>query len=165
MGSDARTRSSPLMEVVLHPASEADLNDVAALERQCYADPWPATAFAALPDNPRVFFTVARRPGTDALIGYAIAWYVLDEGELANIAVAPGARRHGIGRTLLAAVLSDAADREVRDLYLEVRQSNAAARQLYSAHQFEEVGRRKAYYRSPVEDALILRRTLKPQLS
>jgi len=154
-----------LSGIVLRVGSVADLNDVAALERQCYADPWPAGAFAALPDNPRVFFAVARRAGSGALVGYAIAWYVLDEGELANLAVAPHDRRRGIGRTLLGAVVADAVDREVRELYLEVRQSNAAARQLYAAHEFEEVGRRKAYYRSPVEDALILRRTLKPQLS
>jgi ribosomal-protein-alanine N-acetyltransferase len=154
-----------LSDISFSSGSVADLNDVAALERHCYADPWPAAAFTALPDNPRVFFTVARRTGSEDLVGYAIAWYVLDEGELANLAVAPTERRRGIGRALLEAVLSDAADREVRELYLEVRQSNTAARRLYAAHQFEQVGRRRAYYRSPVEDALILRRTLKPQLS
>ena len=134
------------------------------MERSSYADPWPASAFAALPDNPRVFFVVARsRPG-EPIVGYAIAWHVLDEGELANLAVAPASRRRGIGRALLHAVLEDSRQRGVRELYLEVRESNVAARQLYASHEFEQVGRRKEYYRSPVEDALILRRTLDAQL-
>lgn len=165
MGSSARSRPVSLSDVTLRQARPRDLTDVAALERQCYADPWPAAAFTALPGNPRVFFAVARRASSGHVAGYVIAWYVLDEGELANLAVAPGERRRGIGRVLLEAVIADALQRNVRDLYLEVRQSNTAARQLYAAHEFEEVGRRKAYYRSPVEDALILRRTLKPQLS
>jgi ribosomal-protein-alanine N-acetyltransferase len=149
---------------MLRQADIADLADVSTLERRCYADPWPPAAFTALPDNPRVFFAIARRQD-GRLAGYAIAWYVLDEGELANLAVAPDARRQGIGRALLDAVIADAVDREVRELYLEVRQSNAAARRLYATYEFQEVGRRKGYYRSPVEDALILRRTLKPQLT
>ena len=165
MGSDARSGSPAVSDLSLRPASVADLPDISALERHCYADPWPHTAFTALPDNPRVFFMVARRGREARLAGYAVAWYVLDEGELANLAVAEGDRRQGIGRVLLEAVISDATARRVRELYLEVRQSNIAARHLYAAHEFEEVGRRKRYYRSPVEDALILRRTLKPQLS
>jgi [ribosomal protein S18]-alanine N-acetyltransferase len=132
------------------------------MERVCYSDPWPASAFAALPDNAQVFFAVARDEGHDGdLVGYVIGWYVLDEGELANLAVAQEARRHGIGRSLLDAMLDDAASRAASRIFLEVRESNEAARQLYAQRDFEYVGRRKRYYRSPVEDALILRRTLK----
>jgi ribosomal-protein-alanine N-acetyltransferase len=164
MGSSARPRTAELTPVVLSRARLADLPEVSALERSCYADPWPASAFAVLPDNPRVFFTVARAEPGGRVAGYAVSWYVLDEGELANLAVSSSSRRRGIGRALLRAVLADAKERGIRELYLEVRQSNSAARELYAAHEFEEVGRRKEYYRSPVEDALILRRTLTPQL-
>ena len=131
------------------------------MERACYPDPWPAAAFASLPDNPRVCFVVAR-DDANRLTGYAIAWHVLDEGELANLAVAPEARRKGVASALLSAVLADAAERGTTRIFLEVRESNAAARALYSARGFDEVGRRKGYYRLPVEDALILRRTLTP---
>jgi ribosomal-protein-alanine N-acetyltransferase len=165
MGSSARSRTPGLTQVLLSRATLSDLPEVSALERACYADPWPASAFAVLPDNPRVFFTVARAEPAGPITGYAISWYVLDEGELANLAVSAGLRRRGIGRALVQAVLSDARAREIRELYLEVRQSNAAARELYAAHEFEQVGRRKEYYRTPVEDALILRRTLTPQLN
>lgn len=164
MGIGAWPRAARLTTVVLSKATTADLPEVAALERACYGDPWPASAFAALPENERVFFPVARLQPGGPVAGYAVAWYVLDEGELANLAVAGSSRRQGIGLALLRAVLSDATRRGVSQLYLEVRESNAAARALYAAQGFEEVGRRKGYYRSPVEDALILRRTLTPQL-
>ncbi len=148
--------------VLLRPATVADIHDVVAMERACYSDPWPASSFATLPANDRVFFVVARASESGELQGFAIAWYVMDEGELANLAVGPETRRRGIGQALLDAVTTDALGRGTSALYLEVRESNSAARQLYQAAGFEQVGRRKRYYRQPEEDALILRRTLTP---
>jgi len=75
-----------------------------------------------------------------------------------NVAVAPAKRRSGLGRGLVAEIISVMAARGVRQVYLEVRESNAAARALYAAQGFREVGRRKQYYRRPVEDAIVLRR-------
>jgi [ribosomal protein S18]-alanine N-acetyltransferase len=164
MGNPARRAAATLTGIVVRDAALADLPEVSALERVCYADPWPASAFASLPDNARVFFQVAEAQSNGRIAGYVVAWYVMDEGELANLAVTPNQRGQGIGRTLLDAVLADAGGRDVRRVYLEVRESNIAARELYASREFEEVGRRKGYYRTPTEDALILRRTLTPGL-
>jgi [ribosomal protein S18]-alanine N-acetyltransferase len=161
MGNGTRSRASDVTAVELQAATFADLPDVVELERRCYGDPWPASAFSALPDNASVFFHLTRDEANGSVTGYVIAWYVMDEGELANLAVAPDYRRRGIGTALLDAMLADALSRGVDKLYLEVRESNLAARHLYASRKFEEVGRRKQYYRSPQEDALILRRTLK----
>jgi ribosomal-protein-alanine N-acetyltransferase len=161
MGSGART-APPYVRVGLRLATSADLAEVVAMERVCYSDPWPASAFSALPDNPRVFFAVARDAEAGRLEGYGIAWFVADEGELANLAVTPQSRRRGVASMLLERILEASSLRGTRDLYLEVRESNASARALYGRNQFMEVGRRKSYYRSPTEDALIMRRTLKP---
>ena len=90
----------------------------------------------------------------------AFTWFAGDEGEIANLAVAPSARRHGIGAALLDASLGEARRRGVKQVYLEVRESNAAARALYERRGFSVVGRRKRYYRHPDEDALLLRRTI-----
>ena len=159
MGSGTRPAAARLTRAHIRPASEQDLAEVVALEQSCYADPWPSTAFASLPDNTRVFFAVAAAP-RNRVAGYVVAWYVMDEGELANLAVAPELRGQGIGKALLDAMLADARSRGTSDVYLEVRESNTAARKLYGTRGFVEIGRRKGYYRSPVEDALILRRTL-----
>jgi ribosomal-protein-alanine N-acetyltransferase len=144
--------------ITLRRASAGDLAEVASIERRCYSDPWPTTAFASLPDNPDVYFTVATQGHDGPVVGFVITWRVLDEGELANLAVDPLARRSGIGTQLLDAAISDATQRGVARIYLEVRESNAAARRLYASRNFAEVGRRKKYYRLPEEDALILRR-------
>jgi ribosomal-protein-alanine N-acetyltransferase len=143
--------------VTIRRATVTDVVDVAALERECYSDPWPASAFASLPENPVVFFVVAQRDSDGPLLGFAIVWQVLDEAELANLAVAKAARRQGVGAKLLDAVLENARRAATNRVYLEVRESNTAARRLYASRDFAEVGRRKKYYRTPVEDALILR--------
>jgi ribosomal-protein-alanine N-acetyltransferase len=83
-----------------------------------------------------------------------------DEGEIADLAVAPWARRRGVGGLLLDLAAADARDVGVRTLYLEVRESNAAAIALYESRGFGTIGRRRQYYRHPMEDALVLRRDL-----
>src|SRR5207249_4767423 len=80
-----------------------------------------------------------------------------DEGEILNLGVAPAHRRQGIGRALVQRVLQELAGLGVRTVYLEVRASNASARQLYESLGFGEVARRARYYRRPVEDAVVLR--------
>ena len=76
-----------------------------------------------------------------------------DEGEVLNLAVSPEFRRKGIARALFHAAHTELSG----TVFLEVRESNAAARQLYAAYGFGEIGRRARYYRRPVEDAVILR--------
>ena len=157
MGSRAWSVAT-LAGLIVRPASEDDVVEVAAMERRCFADPWPAAAFTSLPENPRVFFEVARSGMDGQLSGYVVGWHVMDEAELANLAVEPAARRRGVGRLLLDRMLDDARERGTTRVFLEVRESNEAARRLYASRGFAEVGRRKSYYRSPAEDALILRR-------
>jgi ribosomal-protein-alanine N-acetyltransferase len=110
-------------------------------------------------DDPRVRFSVACLPdgGVPAVAGYVVIWLVADEAELANLAVAPDRRRQGIGQYLLDAAMAEAVAGGAVSLYLEVRESNVAARALYGGRGFVAVGRRASYYRNPVEDALLLR--------
>lgn len=96
------------------------------------------------------------------VVGYVVAWLVVDEAEVANVAVAPEVRGRGVGARLLDDALAAARDRGAAVAYLEVRDSNAAARALYASRGFEQVGRRRNYYRKPVEDALVMRRELDP---
>lgn len=86
-----------------------------------------------------------------------VALEAADEGEILNLAVSPAGRRHGLGRALVEQAVATLRERGVGQIYLEVRESNAPARALYAARGFKEVGRRKQYYRRPVEDAIVLR--------
>jgi ribosomal-protein-alanine N-acetyltransferase len=151
----AARSAAPPEGVVLRPATAADLDTVVMIERVSFSDPpWSRRSFASLLDDPRVRFTVACMP---AVVGYVVMWLVADEAELANLAVAPDRRRQGIGQVLLDSAMAEALARGATSLYLEVRESNVAARALYGGRGFRAVGRRPAYYRNPLEDALLLR--------
>jgi len=142
--------------VLVRAAAAADLDAIVAIERASFADPWTRRAFAEVLSGGRVRFDVACAAG-GPVVGYVIAWFVADEGEIANLAVAPAHRRAGIAALLLAGVIAAARASGVVTLHLEVRESNASARALYAAFGFREAGRRRAYYRTPTEDALLLR--------
>ena len=150
----------PPVGLLLRPATAADLDAVVMIERVSFSDPpWSRRSFASLLDDPRVRFSVACLPGGvgPAVVGYVVIWLVADEAELANLAVAPDRRRQGIGQYLLDAAMAEAVAGGAASLYLEVRESNVAARALYGGRGFVSVGRRPSYYRNPAEDALLLR--------
>lgn len=145
-------------EVRIRPMRPDDLAEVMEIERAAYSTPWPESSFRGLLTRADADLLVAEVEGR--VSGYAICWAVLDQGELGNIAVAPEWRRRGIARRLLDAVVDAMRERGVRELYLEVRVSNHAAQGLYRQFAFNEVSRRRHYYSNPVEDALVMRRTL-----
>lgn len=149
--------------MTLRRAAATDLDAVVAIERASFTDPpWSRDSFLALVDSPRAYFTVACESLTDQVIGYVVAWFVADEAEIANLAVTPDRRGRGVGSRLLDAALTAARLAGARVVHLEVRDSNAAARALYGSRGFGTVGRRRHYYRDPVEDALLLRRDFTP---
>jgi [ribosomal protein S18]-alanine N-acetyltransferase len=141
-------------------ASLADLPEIVAIENTCFSDPWSTTSFGSVIDEPAVFFAVARDRAEAEIAGYVVAWFAADEGEIANLAVRQPTRRRGIGAALLDAAVHEGRRRRISAMYLEVRDSNTAARALYSTRGFEEVGRRRKYYHKPVEDAIVLRRSM-----
>jgi ribosomal-protein-alanine N-acetyltransferase len=147
------------MSIDVRPATIEDVGAVVAIEKAAFSDPWSENAFHEALSHPAVFFACARCGGDD-IAGYVVAWFAADEGEIANLAVSPIAWGGGVGRALLTSALDVAASRGASAVYLEVRDSNERARRLYRSSGFEEVGRRRRYYRHPVEDAIVLRRTM-----
>lgn len=138
----------------LRPARASDVSSLVRIEAAAFSDPWPASGFHSLLDARTSRMTVAERDGQ--VLGYSVVIVVQDEAELANIAVAEHARGEGIGRQLLSAVLEAARAEGVQSMYLEVRESNVAARSLYASLGFVSSGRRRGYYQEPDEDALVL---------
>ncbi len=131
---------------------------IAALEKRCFTDPWSEASVASELENPLGLWLVEEREGVVA--GYIGSQSVPPEADVMNVAVAPEFRRQGIASALLSALAARLAVQGIRSLTLEVRVSNAAARALYAAFGFAEIGRRKNYYLEPKEDALILRKEL-----
>jgi len=137
------------------PLTAADLEAVAAIERAVFTDPWSQQSFGDLLglDHVRGFVVEG---GQGVIVGYAVCSQVADEGEILNLATAPGARREGIGRALLAAVLRWLGERGAVKVFLEVRRSNEAAIAMYEAAGFATLGVRPNYYRRPTEDAVTM---------
>ncbi len=100
------------------------------------------------------------QPPAESLAGFALYSCAADEAELLLVAVDEAARRHGVADQMLSRAETEAAARGIRRLFLEVRESNEAARALYERFSFEAAGRRPRFYAEPEEDALIYRKEL-----
>ena len=145
-------------EVDLGPLTDDDLPDIVTLERECFSAPWPARSFYyALRDS--LVEALGARLGPD-LVGYVICRRTGGEFLIANLAVSPSRRRRGIGRRLLEQAIRLAEKHGSGWVVLDVRESNAAAIELYRSFGFRVQGRRINYYSSPVEDSLIMRKDL-----
>ncbi len=138
------------------PMQDADLDWVAGQDRLLYPFPWSAANFAdsmSAGYGCWVMFDGAQR------VGYAVLMMVLDEAHILNISVAAARQRGGCGRRLLGHLAAVARQNGARQLFLEVRPSNAPALALYQRAGFETIGRRKGYYPAAEgrEDALVMR--------
>lgn len=156
------------MGAVVRSAVPADLERVLAIARNCGTPAqWPEKEYTRIftPDphgghrmDPlgaysRLVLVIGEEQQVQ---GFIIGRLAGDQWEIENIAVERNLQRRGLGRQLLRAFLERARQRGSA-VFLEVRESNLAARNLYSALGFVPAGRRKAYYRTPEEDAVVLK--------
>lgn len=145
------------LPIQIVPMTAGHLDEIAALGRVCFPDPWSRNMLAEELDNALAAFLVAL-DAKGGIVGYAGLQVVLDEGYILNIAVTPERRRQGIAGKLLQVFLDFAQGNRLSFLTLEVRASNEAAIALYESRGFRETGRRRNYYEHPREDALIMTR-------
>ncbi|MGI6380471.1 MAG: ribosomal protein S18-alanine N-acetyltransferase [Anaerolineae bacterium] len=147
----------------LDPMRLRDVPAVVTLERRVFSAPWPASAFVyELTHNSHSHYHVLRRAAASGttlppgLLGYCGYWLALDEAHVATLAVHPGWRGRGLGELLFGTMVREARAAGAVMVTLEVRESNIAARNLYSKYGLEVTGRRRAYYTDNGEDALIM---------
>ncbi|MHB1341229.1 MAG: tRNA (adenosine(37)-N6)-threonylcarbamoyltransferase complex transferase subunit TsaD [Coriobacteriia bacterium] len=143
------------MTITVRPMVSRDLEAVLGIELKSFTLPWSPAQFAdelARPES-RIWL-VAEENG--ALVGFGGIMLAPDGAHVMNLATAPGARRRGVGRTLLLALGVAAHARGAAALTLEVRETNDAARSLYRASGFIEAGARPRYYEDTGEDAIIM---------
>jgi len=150
--------------MTIRPATSSDIEAMMALARtSASASHWSREQYQSLIlDCPtrRLALIAESSTSANALSGLLVAHHVAPEWELENIVVAADFRRNGIGKLLLDSLIAAARETNSQAVFLEVRESNAAARALYEECGFELNGRRKSYYSNPIEDAIHYRRAL-----
>ncbi len=136
-------------------ASHKHIADISVIEKLSFKIPWSLESITEeLTQNEAAVYFCAEANGK--VIGYAGMWQVCDEGHITNIAVHPEYRCSGVGNALVKALLSEAKERGIKALTLEVRDSNYTAQALYKKHGFTPAGKRMSYYADNNEDAIIM---------
>lgn len=134
---------------------EHDIEEVLEIERDLFTMPWPRATFLFEAGDTRNSYAIV---GTyeDAIAGYAIAWFMVRELHIGNIAVSRQLQGKGAGKQLLEHLLDEAFKRDLKHATLEVRASNVRAINLYRAYGFKAIALRRRYYIDNGEDALVM---------
>ena len=143
---------------MIRRAVKADIPKILEIENVSFSDPWEERSFNQVLDQENKYFFVEEIDSK--LAGYVVFETVFDEGHITNLAVAKPFQRKGVASRFLEKMIDLARSLKIKDIFLEVRESNKAAAQLYSKFGFREVGKRKGYYPKANEDALILKLSL-----
>jgi ribosomal-protein-alanine N-acetyltransferase len=153
----AQWREEPSAPGTLHPMTTARLDAVLAIEVAAYAFPWSRGNFidSLASGYPAQVLLDAR----GAMLGYFVAMGGVDEMHLLNITVAPAVQSRGHARQMIDALIALCREQPAHELWLEVRESNARARAIYTRLGFEQKGVRKGYYPAPFgrrENAVVM---------
>jgi ribosomal-protein-alanine N-acetyltransferase len=143
------------------PAAAVRAMEIARLHEALFDPRWSLSSIRFVLEQP-ASLTFAAETKDACLVGFVLARVAADEAEVLSIGVHSHWQRRGIGRCLLARIVSSAAERGATRLFLEVATDNAPALAFYRAHGLHRVGRRPAYYprQDRTADALVLARTL-----
>lgn len=140
--------------MIIRRMKEADIEQVTAIETQCFSLPWSANGFLEGICKEDNIFLVAEE--SERICGYLGLYVALDEGEITNVAVSSIYRGMGIGKNLVKECIENALSEGVNRIVLEVRVSNLPAIHVYESCGFVNVGVRKGFYDFPKEDAYIM---------
>ena len=136
------------------PLSIEHIREIAKIERESFGDPWSEKSFVDLLDNP---FAVCLTAFDDTEIaGYLIAYHIIDEIQILNVAVKESKRHRKIATKLFDVIFDYARTEKIEKFLLEVRMSNIGAIALYKKLGFIIDGVRKNYYSNPKEDAVLM---------
>lgn len=145
-----------MTQIKVTRATPEMLTDILDIENLSFTCPWSKKSFVEAFEA-ETMMIYAAVDGDSRVCGFSCLLTIGDEGEIPNIAVHPSARKSGIGQLLMNAMLADCEKNGIRDIYLEVRDSNAPARHLYEKNGFSAIGVRRRYYQKPTEDAIVMR--------
>ena len=140
-------------EIMIMPMTEERISDIAAIERECFSEPWSEKALAEELDVPSAVFLAAVVGGKTA--GYMGVHHLGDCAYVCNVAVSPEFRRRSVASALIGAQITRARQAGMHEISLEVRSSNAPARALYEKFGFQRLGTRPNFYSQATENAEI----------
>lgn len=140
--------------ITIRYMQQEDVKDVAEIEKQCFSEPWSEKAFADTVSDDNYLYIVAECDGRT--VGYVGGIMSAPDTDITNIAVKEQYRRMGIGQELMRQFAGILASKDIHNIFLEVRESNEPAINLYREQGFEQVGMRKNFYAKPTENALIM---------
>lgn len=140
--------------MILQNMEEQDGEQIAQLEKEIFKDAWTQTGIEETWREPHSFIIVAKEEGE--VVGYGIVYCVLDEAEIAKIAVKETKRHKGAGSRLLKEIERKCLQKNITRILLEVRESNVLARKFYVKEKFVEDGIRKNFYENPMENAVLM---------
>ncbi len=143
-------------DIEFEEMAESDLSAVIAIEKKSFVAPWSKKVFRETLTFPLSFNIVARKKIDKRVVGYANFYLVKGEVQVLNIAVAPAARKHGYATGLLQYAIVVLGERGAEEFFLEVRESNMDAINIYRRLGFRKIGRRKKYYAETNEDAIVM---------
>jgi ribosomal-protein-alanine N-acetyltransferase len=142
----------------IREVTEGDIGNILEIEKRSFVSPWTQGMFEEALSSPisTNFIMEADRN----LLGYIMLYAVADEAHILNLATHPDHRREGSASKLIGHTLDYCVRIGVSDFFLEVRESNHGAKNLYRKLGFEVIGRRKRYYTETNEDALVMQLSL-----
>ena len=143
------------MKFVIRKMTLEDMPGVIDLDQKSFSLPWPERSFRfELTANPASRSWVADFEGK--IVGMIVVWLIIDEAHVATLATHPDFRRRGIAKKLLSQALLHLMEDGAQSSFLEVRESNFAAQEMYRKFGYEASGRRPHYYRDNDEDAILM---------
>ena len=136
----------------------ADIHDLMEIERLSFPTPWSKDLFVKEYHSrfSKVFLVQSRHLNKQKVLGYICLWFVFDEVHILNLACHPHFRRQNVATALIEHCLRLFCDSGTKKVFLEVRESNHAARALYTKFGFKPIGLRKGYYTDTREDAIVM---------
>jgi len=136
----------------------ADIHDLMEIEQLSFPTPWSKNLFEKELHSrfSKVFLAQSRHTEDPKVLGYICLWFVFDEAHILNLACHPHCRRQNVATTLLEHCFHLFGDSGTKKVFLEVRESNHAARALYTKFGFKPIGLRRGYYTDTREDAIVM---------
>ncbi len=144
--------------IIYRNYKDSDSLSIAEIEKICFSEPWSKAAIEEFMSYSTGHTLVASL--NEAVVGYITFITVLDEVQIANVAIHPNFRRNHIGENLLKELDKLSLQNNSSFITLEVRASNEPAIRLYKKCGYNVVGERKNFYKSPAENAVLMNKVL-----